>query len=802
MKCVKSALVGSWMMGCLMVFLFPGCNMLFLTEEAAETVLGDADGDRYPKCADEPSGQPCDCYDDDPSIHPGADEICDEVDNNCDGNIDEGFDQDNDDYYTCESGEKGKDCDDENPSANPGKVEVCDAIDNDCDGDIDEDFDQDNDGYYTCALENRAVDCDDYNPSIYPGAEEVCDEVDSNCDGNVDEDLKTTYYFDADSDRYGNNTKVQVACNQPKDYVERPGDCNDADEDIRPGADESCNATDDDCDGLTDELIVIRTRGVNPDVVYRVEGEPLFQANEDGTEGFETIQAAIDAVAEAASKTEKPAWGDNPVVLVQCEATYNENINFKRQNIYLMSQHGQVETIIDGGKVSSVVSFIGDASGLNTMDGAVLDGFTIQNGEAVVGGGIVVSRSNPTLKNLLIQDSNATAGGGIYMAVSKSSLSNVEVTRNDAIDAGAGISIQLASFDGQGPALTDVNVHDNDCGNLGAGIQISQVGAKLKNVTIEGNFGARWGGGLYAYFATLEATNLRVEDNTLKSKDGPFLGGGVYLNTSTVTLHNASVKNNGLADHGGGVYALSSTLTAYNLFVSENETSEYGGGIWSEASELTLYNALISDNNSMYDGGGISGNDCKLDGNSDPITPCITLTQSIVANNSATHAGGGLSFWQTSGALVNSIVAYNQALSAANLHHYSDEPAPSSISFEYSALYPVDTSDVTLTPTGVDFTVEPGFLSYGDDGLPTDLHLAKNSPLANEGDPTLKDPDDSRSDLGIYGGAAGKSWDLDFDGKYDYYWPGTFADVPAGVITTPYDCDDNNALYPATGACP
>ena len=76
------------------------------------------------------------------------------------------------------------DCDDGDPSIKPGAAEVCgDGVDQNCDG-VDltcppEDVDDDQDGY----TENQG-DCNDGDPSIKPGAAEVCgDGVDQNCDG-------------------------------------------------------------------------------------------------------------------------------------------------------------------------------------------------------------------------------------------------------------------------------------------------------------------------------------------------------------------------------------------------------------------------------------------------------------------------------------------------------------------------------------------------------------------------------------------------------------------------------------------
>ncbi len=166
-----------------------------------------------------------------------------------------------------------QDCDDGDAAVNPNAAEICDGIDNNCDGDTDLASaggavpwytDGDGDGFGDINSEVLACydpgnmiqtggDCDDADLAINPGATEICDDIDQDCDDIVDDGVQTAWYADSDADGFGGGHILLFDCFGGSGLVASGDDCDDDDPNVNPSAVESCDDTDNNCDGDVDE---------------------------------------------------------------------------------------------------------------------------------------------------------------------------------------------------------------------------------------------------------------------------------------------------------------------------------------------------------------------------------------------------------------------------------------------------------------------------------------------------------------------------------------------------------------------
>lgn len=165
------------------------------------------------------------------------------------------------------------------------------------------------------------------------------------------------------------------------------------------------------------------------------------------------------------------------------------------------------------------------------------------------------------------------------------------------------------------------------------------------------------------------------------------------------------------------------------------------------------------------------------------VDPAFTFV--TIASNSS-PLGGGLFASKGSFYLDSSSISYNSN------YNYYDDGTGGYLMGSNNHFYSPNGSNSNVMLVDV-LTSEPKFMSYDSSALPSDFHLQKTSPLVSKGSIYHTDVDGSKTDIGGYGGELANLYDRDLDGYPDYFWPGYFSDVPSGVSSSTYDCNDLNA---------
>jgi len=158
------------------------------------------------------------------------------------------------------------DCNDTDNLINPGVIEVCNEIDDDCNFIIDDAlplntfyFDADSDGYGNLLI--TLFSCSEIPPLGYTTAIADCD------DENPLIHEPILFFADLDGDLYGDELNSDLYCTlvPPIGYVTNNLDCNDSTNLINPLTNEVCNNLDDNCNTYIDESIPNQTLYIDAD---------------------------------------------------------------------------------------------------------------------------------------------------------------------------------------------------------------------------------------------------------------------------------------------------------------------------------------------------------------------------------------------------------------------------------------------------------------------------------------------------------------------------------------------------------
>ena len=264
------------------------------------------------------------------------------------------------------------------------------------------------------------------------------------------------------------------------------------------------------------------------------------------------------------------------------------------------------------------------------------------------------NRSSPT-PNTVVFDTTGTFATAqtIVLAPGLGTLSLTNTGTFEAIDApgsaivtvSGGSTVGVFSIaSGVTATFSALTISDGSTSANGGGI-LNSGNLTIQNSVLTGNSAFNLGGGI-ANLGTLTFTDSTLTGNTAG------LGGGLENDNGTLTVDGgAMIQNSGL-NKGGGIENDGGTMTVTSNAIEDNQAVNGGGGINNTTGSLTISGSTIA-YNSAPAGGGIDN------------AATVTITNSTLAENSATTAGAALVNSATLTA-VNDTIADNNVAAAGS----------------------------------------------------------------------------------------------------------------------------------------
>lgn len=248
-------------------------------------------------------------------------------------------------------------------------------------------------------------------------------------------------------------------------------------------------------------------------------------------------------------------------------------------------------------------------------------------------GGAIENRPLGELKltGTRLENNTAADGGGLYNdSGANAQLTAVTFVENTA-NHGGGVENSGTL------TVTHSLFESNNAVGSGGGLWNLGGTAVIETSTFTDNF-AYEGGGVNTYGVSLEMRDVNLVSNYANGLSGTPHGGGLYHAGGTAFITNATIQGNYAASNGGGIYQASDdNLVLTNVTIAGNVATGLGGGLYHYGRYAVLTNATLANNLA-----GIAGHAIYEDSPQTPAEPGVVQLVNTVIFGQAINCDGGL----------------------------------------------------------------------------------------------------------------------------------------------------------------
>jgi uncharacterized repeat protein (TIGR01451 family) len=216
------------------------------------------------------------------------------------------------------------------------------------------------------------------------------------------------------------------------------------------------------------------------------------------------------------------------------------------------------------------------------------------------------------------------------------------------------------------------------------------------------------GGAVFVRNGVLTMTHNHIYSSTATN------GGALYNQGGSILLVGDNALFGNAATLGGGVYNAGGHFTLDDNRLYDNRADD-GGAVYYASGSGVMQNNVVRDNQAVFNGGGVYNG-----GNS------LTVRHNTFYQNAA-NDGGALYNGDDTPTVVNNLLVENTASAGDAI--YSETP----VSIDYNDVYPETGAYANVTPGPNSLAVDPSFVNPAGG----DFHLQDDSPVIDQGDPTM-----------------------------------------------------------------